>query len=172
MLGEHNRKQQWVDITLGMTKKQMDNCDKELAAIARRDKELDQEYNFEGGHSVNPGDGHKDDGTAITLTMRISLKDSAYDFDKIEDKLSLSDLEADLYKDDQGTGGMDFEMVQVHPDVGRKIATTLSSEEGGSGLSSISTDRNKENPDLSHGDEGRGTSDTAQLPTDLESTTL
>jgi hypothetical protein len=73
VLDEHNRKQQWVDITLGMRKKQMDDRDKELAAIARRDKELDQEYNFKGGHLVNPGDGHKDDGTVIASATRISL---------------------------------------------------------------------------------------------------
>ncbi len=123
MLDKHNRKEQLVDITLGMTKKQMDNCDKELAAIARRDEELDQEYNFEGGHLVNPGNGHKDEGTAITLAMRISLGDTAYDVEEWEDELSLGNLEVDLYKDNQGTGGIDFKMEQVHHNVGRKIAT-------------------------------------------------
>ena len=86
--------------------------------------------------------------------------------------MSLSILDAELYKDNQWTGGMDFEMEQVHQDVGRKITTTSTSEEGGGGLSSKSTDRNEEDPDSSHGNEGRGTSHTAQLATDLESTTL
>jgi hypothetical protein len=56
VLHGHNHKQQWVDITLGMTKKQMDNRDKEIAAIAKRDKERDQDYNFEEGHSINLGE--------------------------------------------------------------------------------------------------------------------
>jgi hypothetical protein len=63
-------------------------------------------------------------------------------------------------------------MEQVHQDVGRKITTTSTSEEGGGGLSSKSTDRNEEDPDLSHGNKGRGTSNTAQLATAPESTTL
>jgi hypothetical protein len=67
---------------------------------------------------------------------------------------------------------MDFEMEQVHQDVGRKIATTSSSEEGGRGSSSKSFLNNKEDPDLSHSGKDRGTSHTAQLTMDLESTTL
>ncbi len=86
--------------------------------------------------------------------------------------MSLSILDAELYKDNQWTGGMDFEMEQVHHNIGRKIATTSSSEEGGSGLSSKSTDRNKEDPGLSHGNKVRGTRGTTQLATDLESATL
>jgi hypothetical protein len=67
---------------------------------------------------------------------------------------------------------MDFEMEQVHQDVGRKIATTSSSEEGGRGSSSKSSTNNKEEPDSSHGGKDRDTSHTARLTTDLKSTTL
>ncbi len=95
VLDDHDQKQQCVDITLEMTKKQMDDQDKELAAITKRDNELDQEYNFEGGHSVNPGDGHRDDSTVITLALRVS-GDTAYDIEEGEDKSSLSNLEEDL----------------------------------------------------------------------------
>jgi hypothetical protein len=42
VLHDHDHKQQWVDITLGMTKKQIDNRGKELAAIAKRDEEHNQ----------------------------------------------------------------------------------------------------------------------------------
>jgi hypothetical protein len=96
VLDKQDRNQQWVDIILGMSKKLMDDRDKELVANARRDKELDQEYNFEEGHSVTPGDGHKDKGTTITLAMRVSLGDTAYDVKEGEDESSLSNLEADL----------------------------------------------------------------------------
>ncbi len=72
VLYDHNCKQQWVDITLGMTKKQIDNCNMELAAIPKRDKEHNQDYNFEEGNSINPREGHKDNDTTITLAMKVS----------------------------------------------------------------------------------------------------
>jgi hypothetical protein len=78
VLHDHDCKQQWVDITLGMTKKQMDDRNKEIAAITKKDKEQNQDYNFKEGHSINPGEGRKEDSTAFTLAMKVSLGNTAY----------------------------------------------------------------------------------------------
>jgi hypothetical protein len=36
---------------------------------------MENDYNFEEGHSVDPGKGKKDDGMAATSAMRVSLGD-------------------------------------------------------------------------------------------------
>jgi hypothetical protein len=129
-------------------------------------------YNFEEGHSINPGEGHKDDGTTITLAMKVSLDNTAYNIMEGEEETSLSDLAEDLYEEDEGIGGMDFEMEQAHHNTRRAIANTSSSEEGGAGSSSKSSTKNKENPDSPNGGKEEGVGHTAQLTTDLAGTTL
>jgi hypothetical protein len=73
MLEDQGKNMMWADITLGMTKKQLEEHNKELAATARQEKELEHDYNFEEGHSINPGKGSNEDGTAATSAMRVRL---------------------------------------------------------------------------------------------------
>ena len=75
MLEDHAKTLTWADITLGMTRKQIEEHEKKLAATARRETEMENNYNFEDGHLVNPGKGKKDNGTAATSAMRVSLGD-------------------------------------------------------------------------------------------------
>jgi hypothetical protein len=60
-----------------MTKEQMDDCDKEIEAIIKRDKEGNQDYNFKEDHSINPGEGCKGDDIAVKLAMKVSLGNTA-----------------------------------------------------------------------------------------------
>ncbi len=66
-----------MDITLETTKRQMDDCNKEILAITKRDKEHNQDNNFEEGHSIKRGEGHEDDGIAIASAMKVSLGNTA-----------------------------------------------------------------------------------------------
>ncbi len=50
MLEDQGKNMTWADITLGMTKKQLQEHDKELSTTARQEKELEHDYNFEKGH--------------------------------------------------------------------------------------------------------------------------
>jgi hypothetical protein len=113
----------WADITLGMTRKQIKEHEKELAATARRETEIENDYNFKYGHSVDPGKGKKDDGTAATLAMRVSLGDTEYNIVvKGDDSAYLSNLAEELYKDDNNRRDMDIEMAAVHQDTERTLA--------------------------------------------------
>jgi hypothetical protein len=75
MLEDHAKTMTWADITLGMTRKQIKEHEKELTATARRETEMKNDYNFKDGHLVDPGKGKKDNGTAATSAMRVSLGD-------------------------------------------------------------------------------------------------
>jgi hypothetical protein len=131
VLHNHNRKQQQVDITLGMTKKQMDDSDKDIAAIAKGDKECNQDYSFKEGHSINPGEGCKYNGTVVTSAMKVTLGNTAYNIVEGEEELSLSELAEELYEYDKGMGRTHFKMEQIHHDTGRAIVNASLLEEGG-----------------------------------------
>ncbi len=68
---------------------------------------MENNYNFEDGHLVDPGKGKKDDGTAATLAMRVSLGDMEYEIVNGDDSSYLSNLEEELYKDDDNCRDMD-----------------------------------------------------------------
>jgi hypothetical protein len=44
MLEDHAKTMTWADITLGMTRKQIEEHEKELAATARRETEMENNY--------------------------------------------------------------------------------------------------------------------------------
>jgi hypothetical protein len=121
MLEDHAKTMTWADITLGMTRKQIKEHEKKLAATARRETEMENNYNFEDGHLVNPGKGKKDNGMAAMLAMRVSLGDMEYNIVNGDDSSYLSDLAEELYKDDNNHRGMDIEMAAVHQDTGHTL---------------------------------------------------
>jgi hypothetical protein len=101
-------------ITLGMTRKQIEEHEKELAAKARRETEMKNDYNFEDGHLVDPGKGKKDNSTAAALAMRVSLGDTEYDIVNGDDSSYLSNLAEELYEDNNNCIDMAMEMAAVH----------------------------------------------------------
>jgi hypothetical protein len=64
----HDKTQHWVDLMLGMTKKQQDEYEHECTTQAKQAESADQGYDFDDTHSVNPVAGQPDNGTAFTIT--------------------------------------------------------------------------------------------------------
>jgi hypothetical protein len=122
MLEDHAKTMTWADITLGITRKQIKEHEKELAATARSKTEMENDYNFKDGHWVDPGKGKKDDGRAATLAMRVSLGDTENNIVNGGDSSYLSDLAEELYKDNDNCRDMDIDMAAVHQDTGRTLA--------------------------------------------------
>jgi hypothetical protein len=122
MLKDHAKTITWADITLGMTRKQIKEHEKELAVTARRETEMENDYNFEDGHSVDPGKGKKDDSMAATLAMRVSLGDTEYNKVNGDDSFYLNNLAEELYEDDDNCRDMDIKMAVVHQDTGCTLA--------------------------------------------------
>ncbi len=116
VLLDHDKTQHWVDLTLGMTKKQQDEYERERAAQAKQAESADQGYNFNDTHSVNPVAGRPDNGTAFTITGNQSLGETAYDVVMVgSDDSDLEEFTADLYKDeDGGANSMGLDINQVH----------------------------------------------------------
>jgi hypothetical protein len=73
----HDKTQHWVDLTLGMTKKQQEEYERECAAQAKQAENTDRGYNTDDAHSVNPVAGQPDNGTAFTITGNQSLGETA-----------------------------------------------------------------------------------------------
>jgi hypothetical protein len=101
-----------------MTKKQLEEHDKELAATARWEKELEHDYSFKERHLINLGKGRNDNGTAATLAMRVSLGNTEYDIVDGDDASYLSDLSENLYKEDNHLKDLDIKMAAVHCNTG------------------------------------------------------
>jgi hypothetical protein len=139
MLEDHAKTLTWADITLGMTRKQIEEHEKKLAATARRETEMENNYNFEDGHLVNPGKGKKDNGMAATLAMRVSLGDTEYNIVNGDDSSYLSDLAEELYEDNNNRRGMDTEMAAVNQDTEHTLAL-----QGGKGKDTAEDDEEVE----------------------------
>ncbi len=123
VLLNHDKTQHWVDLTLGMTKKQQEEYERELAAQAKQAESADQGYNFDDTHSVNPVAGQPNNGTAFTITGNQSLGETAYDVVMVgSDDSDLEEFAADLYEDeDGGANSMDLDIDQVHQDAGNEL---------------------------------------------------
>jgi hypothetical protein len=179
MLEDQGKNMMWADITLGMTKKQLKEHNKELAATARWEKELEHDYNFEEGHSINPGKGRNDNGTAATLAMRVSLGNTEYNIVDGYDTSYLSDLAENLYKDDGHHKDMDIKMAAVHHNT---RCAFVPPEVGGKGTepnTSANDDEKMEDqsdiPDKHTGMQGgdkQSATQSSQLSADLASTTI
>ncbi len=114
-LEDHNSKQTWVDITLGMTKKQLEEYRNEQIALAKVSEGVNRGYNFDEEHSLKQ-DARQDDRTALSSTQNISMGDTAYNIVEENEDSDASDLMADPYNNNEGQ--MDFKMNQVHEDAG------------------------------------------------------
>ena len=99
ILSNHDRTQSWVNLELGMTKKQLEEHKRAQIAQAKMGGGHKGEYNFDDTHSVDPVAGKPDDGTALTKAANQSLGITAYDV--IMDNDSEGDeLVANLYEDE------------------------------------------------------------------------
>jgi hypothetical protein len=76
VLQNHDNTQHWVDITLGMTQRQKEEHKCQQAAQAKT-AGIDQNYNFDKEHSIDPTAGRPHNGTAFTQSRNISLGDTA-----------------------------------------------------------------------------------------------
>ncbi len=110
VLLNHDRTQLWVDLKLGITKKQLDDHKREGISQAKSFKGLEQAYNFDDTHSVNPVSGQPDDSTAYTKTMH----HSAYDVVVGDDDSEMDDIVAEPYEDKEGVQGMELDIDQLH----------------------------------------------------------
>jgi hypothetical protein len=146
-LKDQGKNMTWVDITLGMTKKQFEEHDKELMATARREKELEHDYNFKEGHWNNPGKRRNNNGNAATLATRVSLGNTEYDIVDEDDASYLSNLAENLCKDNDHCKDMDNKMAAVHCDTGCALVPP---EVGGKGTEpKTSANNNEEKEDQS-----------------------
>ncbi len=104
-----------------MTKKQLDNHECNRTAQTKLADGLEQAYNFEDTHSVNPAAGQPDDGTPYTKTVNHSLRDTAYNVLVGDDVTEMDDIVAEPYKDKEGVHVMDLDIDQVHQDTGKQL---------------------------------------------------
>jgi hypothetical protein len=179
MLKDQGKNMTWADITLGMTTKQLKEHDKELVAAARPEEELEHDYNFEEGHSINPGKGRNDDGTAATLAMRVSLGNMEYDIVDGDDASYLSNLAENLYKDNNHCKDIDIKIAAVHHNTGCALVPP---DLGGKGTEpNMSINDNEEMEDQSdipdkhmgmQGGDEQSATQSSQLSADLASTTI
>ena len=125
VLSNHDKTQQWVDLMLGMMKKQQEEYECQRIAQAKQTEGADQGYDFEEAHSVNPVAGRPDDGTTFTKNENYSLGKTAYDVAMVGSNDSDSDEFAeDLYGDgdkDKGENSMELDIYQVHWDKGHEL---------------------------------------------------
>jgi hypothetical protein len=64
VLADFDKKQKWVDNTLGMTHQQKEDYKQEHAVQAKENEQLC--YNFDEENSINPVEGRADDRTVFT----------------------------------------------------------------------------------------------------------
>ncbi len=182
VLLNHDKTQHWVDLTLGMTKKQQDEYERECAAQAKQAESADRGYNFDDTHSVNPVAGQPDYGTTFTITGNQSLGETAYNVVMVgSDDSDLEEFAADLYKDeDRGANSMDLDIDQVHQDAGNELQEQSNMPEDGTGTvskESQTTSRRQSGSNkgssLSANGSGSGSlGHTGYLSTDLAKTSL
>jgi hypothetical protein len=137
VLQRHNQTQLWVDLTLGMTKHQNEEHERQQATQATakvKANRLNRSYNFKDAHSINPVEGHPDNGTAFTKTRFVSLGEKAYDVVLQSNESDLEDIFDKLYSNDKDNDGVNLELNKVHCKTGktRGYSRPSSSEEGGS----------------------------------------
>ncbi len=128
ILSNHDKTQSWVNLELGMTKKQLDNYERERIAQAKMADGQTGDYNFNKAHSVDTVAGRPDDGTAFTKAANLSLGNTAYDV-VMDDESKIDELVTDLYEDEEGVS-MDLDINQVHQDTGRLHRQNTGTEEG------------------------------------------
>ena len=128
ILSNHDKTQSWVNLELGMTKKQLEEYERAQVAQAKTGSGHKGEYNFEDTHSIDPAAGKPDDGTALTKAANQSLGNMAYDIIMDDDSES-DDLATNLYED-EGENGMDLDIDQVHQDNGRLHRQSTDTEDG------------------------------------------
>jgi hypothetical protein len=100
-----------------MTKKQIDDYEREQIAQAKMADGQTGDYNFNKAHSVDPVAGRPDDSTAFTKAANLSLGNTAYDV-VMDDESEIDELAMDFYEDKEGVS-MDLDINQVHQDTGR-----------------------------------------------------
>jgi hypothetical protein len=178
----HEKTQRWVDLTLGMTKKQQDEYDCECTTQAKQAESADQGYIFNDTHSVNLVAGQPDNGTTFTITGNQSLGGTAYDELMVGSNDSdLEEFAADLYEDeDGGANRMDLDIDQVHQDAGNELQEQSDVTEDRAGTASkesqmTSTWQSGSNKGSSLSTNGSGSGSlghTGYLLTDLAKTSL
>jgi hypothetical protein len=136
-LTEADQTQLWVDLTLGITKRQKEKHEQQQATQATAKAKanlLNCSYNFEDAHSINPVEGHPNDGTAFTKTRNVSLGETAYDVVLQSDESDLEDIFNNPCSDEKDSNGVNLEMNKVHCQTGkpRGCSGPSSSKEGGS----------------------------------------
>lgn len=145
----------WVDLMLGMTKAQREKHAWQQA-IQESGNDLDRNYNFDDTHSINPTKGRPNDGTAITMTINVSLGETAYDVVQQSDESDLDDIVGDLYTDKENTSNVNLDMNEVHRNTGKSggtIRSSLSEERESHYRSSMTSDQ----------EEGQENNDTIQI---------
>ncbi len=143
VLQRHDQTQLWVDLTLGMTKHQKKEFERQQSTQATTKAKadgLDHSYNFEDAHSINPVEGRPNNGTAFTKTRNVSLGETAYDVVLQSDESDLEDIFNNPYSDDKDNNRVDLEMNEVHCQTGktRGCSRPSSSKEGGVQFQSVS----------------------------------
>ncbi len=182
VLLNHDKTQHWVDLMLGMTKKQQDKYELECAAQAKQAESTDRGYNFNDKHSMNPVAGRPDNGTTFTITGNQILGETAYDVVMVGSNDSdLEEFAADLYKDeDGGANSLDLDIDQVHQDAGNELQEQSNVPEDGTGtvskeLQTTSTRQSGSNEGSSlsaNGSRSGSLGYTGYLLTDLANTSL
>jgi hypothetical protein len=127
ILSNHDKTQSWVNLELGMTKKQLDDYECEWITQAKMADGQTGDYNFDEAHSVDPMAGRPDDSTAFTKAANLSLGNTAYNV-VMDDESEIDELAMDLYKDEKGVN-MDLDINQVHQDTGRLHQQNTGTEE-------------------------------------------
>ncbi len=163
VLQRHDKTQRWVDLTLGMTKLQKEEYARQQAIQAEAQSKADGlncSYNFEDTHSINPIKGRKDDGTAFPKTRNISLGETAYDVVLQSNKSNLDDIFNNPYSDDEGSNGVNFNMDEVHHQLGQTTPRKQTSLPMSTSKSPV-TSNQKEGQDtkMSNNDEVPGSAD-------------
>jgi hypothetical protein len=128
ILSNHDKTQSWVNLELGMTKKQLDDYERKRITHAKTAEGQTGVYNFDDVHPVTPVEGRPDDGTAFTKTANLSLGNTAYNV-VMDDESEMYELATDLYEDEEGVS-MDLDINQVHQDTGRLHQWNTETEEG------------------------------------------
>jgi hypothetical protein len=90
----------------------------QAAAQAKADG-LNRSYNFEDTHSINPVKGRTDDDMAFTKTRNISLGGTTYDVVLQSDESNLDDIFNNPYSNNKGSNGVNFNMEEVHCQLGQ-----------------------------------------------------
>ena len=128
ILSDHDKTQPWVNLELGMTKKQLEEYERVRIAQAKTVGGRKGEYNFDDTHSVDPVAGKPDDGTAFTRAANLSLGNTAYDV-VMDDDSEGDELTSNLYEDEEESG-MDLDIDRVHQDTGRSHRRNTDTEDG------------------------------------------